>query len=262
MVDLNPLVFSVETGEAMYPFEVPEIYDFMWEMNSIYHDGLLRGNFLEEGSDYYLEDNVLETGKFSIYIGMVSEIYDNSNYEILEAPFYLGGRYGSSLGIYSESENSQDALNFIYLSRTNSDLANALVYGEEGKDYQMLDGVASDMNGEEIYPYYNETILGIYDKAAASSSDRTQNIDKRQYRDVMMTKAKDSGITGFALDEEISEDAYWEIKALGEDEYFVGLISAPDKNHYEEIFEDMEACSEEAVAYKNKVNEDIENYRK
>lgn len=159
-------VTSLATGKAENPFENEEIRQFILLSNQAKEDGILKMISDDEG--------LLEIERERSF-GAMACVYPTSavNEEsedvyLVQAPYSLYSLDAMSTGICAKSDRQNEALTLLSLLHTNEEYANLLLYGEEGTDYQVIDGYAYDMAGGALDQYVAERITGIYDLAVSS----------------------------------------------------------------------------------------------
>lgn len=132
-----------------------------------------------------------------IYIGSANNLADvGADIIKYNTPAYVRTRlYGT--GIAAASENKEDAFKLLALAYTDKELANLLVYGLEGVDYILNDGVAVAPNGEPILADIKHLFTGIYEMTYPNSKEHLvvdRITDKKNF---YKNEAKASPYLGF-----------------------------------------------------------------
>lgn len=252
-----------ETNEVMLPLENKDFVDTLFILNQIYVNGNLDTS-LFTGEAIDIEER-FRSGDFSIYIGYDSTFFSDENYYIYKTPIYREQLYGSALGIYSQSENVDEAFQLLTLLRTDEDVANAFILGKEDSDYQMMNGIACDMEGTPIDCFRLERILGTYELVKTCSSDYTFGVDKRIYRnEVLNEMGKTSPYAGFVPKCDISEEI--ESNSIFGSDMFVELCTITDEKNKDIFWDVLESYkmsyTSDAKDYINEINVQLRSYLK
>lgn len=164
--EIYGLLGDIKTGEISNPFELPEYYDLLKFLHTAWENGYLGSDYsFEYGSMGDSANDALVEGNYAILVGY-SESFIAEHREQLTVVPVKNCKYrldnDGCTGIASKSKKKEKAFKLLSLIYTNEKYANALAYGEEGKDYEV--------EGEYISSYSEEDnmellsfVYGIYD---------------------------------------------------------------------------------------------------
>lgn len=158
---------SLETGKAENPLQISEIQEFVRQSDAAEKEGILCG---VEDDTTLLE--IEEERDFGIIVGATGDYVNESAEDLIlvRMSFSLFTQYGSGTGVASKSKHKEDALEFLTLLRTDPEYANLLIWGEEGEDYQLIDGYADSVD-ETQTGRMNRSVTGVFDMAASTRED-------------------------------------------------------------------------------------------
>jgi putative aldouronate transport system substrate-binding protein len=173
----NGLIFPHKEKTAYNPYEYNPFKELLLLLNQYYKAGYIQEDFNWIGNEQkdpkYAEgiEKYISKGQFFAYI--CEEIDESDTYEdiiIYEMPSYIRTRLNGT-GIVAGSKRQKEAFLLLALSYTDQELANLLVYGLEGFDYMLKDGVAYSLEGDVENPWANQLSLGIYEKTYPTSGE-------------------------------------------------------------------------------------------
>lgn len=180
---VNGLVFDRETMSIENPLESEKYVNYMKAF-----DKMKRAGYIESYSSYLKDlnfDNAkyqervtkkLEEGRFMVAFDYVpvSENYLKDNMVVKTIPELLTTRLTNGIGIASNTKDVDAVLDFLSLLYTDGKYANILLYGEEGVDYTVVDGVAVRTDDVFIDPF---TRTGLNLIINTYTSEKGQGLD-------------------------------------------------------------------------------------
>ena len=188
------------TGEVKNPYDTEELYNFFSALHKMYKNGYLsKGNsFINEG-DISLVRKKIDDLDFAIMhpiFNLDDGLHDKVT--IYRMPFYMISRLPGSTGIAKNSKNKEAALQLLTLLHTDEKYANLLVYGEEGIDYKLIDGLVYNMDESPKGGY--KSALGLYDTLYPTEGEYFMKNRKQQKYDLYNSPQKhDSVLLGFQI---------------------------------------------------------------
>ncbi len=189
---------EMETGMLKSPFEVQEYKELLEQLHSLYQKGLL------VEMDRADRQRTIEAGNFAVwYVGEIDILFEENRDKLflMHLPYaYRKNSMGAGVSKYAKQK--EEALQLLTLLFTEENYANLLIYGEEGKDYKVIDGFACNMRGEPARAFYFCYMTGIYDNVVPAQSDdypvnRKQSKDEMYYSDAR----KKNVLLGFHVDD-------------------------------------------------------------
>ncbi len=180
------LLLPWDKSGANNPYQYQEFRDILKMFREYYNSQYINYDFSLISFNHKREDveEFLETGNFFVYIsGDIKQSEINADLIMYEKPANIYKRL-NGVGIRSDSENKEDAFQLLVLAYTDEELANLLVYGAEGIDYNLEEGKAYTLEGEVYDAYINQLILGIYEMTYPNKDeefDISRLVDKKKY---------------------------------------------------------------------------------
>ena len=194
--------FDLVSGTAENPFSNQIFYQHVKDMNTLYLNGRIK---IFQGIDALdLERQVVRNGDFVVWMGHRKDEF----YEEVKDSVYIVPRkramvnaLSSTSGINKNSPEKEEALQLLTLFYTNETYANLLLFGEEGTDYQLIDGYVCDMEGERDSNSSRSWTFGTLDTAYPCSGDFIV-VEKNATQDAFFASEYylDSAILGFQPD--------------------------------------------------------------
>lgn len=194
--------YNLETGVAENPFQNDLFYKQVQEINSLYVAERMK---VFEGRDALdLERQAVKDGNFVVWIGYKKDaFYEEIKDMVHIVPIQqsMANALSSTSGINEKSDNKEEALQLLTMLYTNETYANLLLFGEEGTDYQLVDGYVCDMQGEWLSNSTRSWVFGTLDMAHSCSDDLIVT-DKNATQDAFFESEfyLDSAILGFQPD--------------------------------------------------------------
>jgi len=202
VVEEKGIFYNLLSGMAENPFMNNKFYQYVQELNSLYQTGKIH---LFTGLDAVdLEKQVVRDGDFVVWIGYRKDAFyeeiKDSVYVIPMKQAMVNALSGTS-GISKNSQKKEKALLLLNLLYTNETYANLLLFGEEGTDYQRIDGYVCDMEGEPMNNNISSFLFGTLDTAYPCKTDMIV-VDKNGTQDAFFESEYylDSAILGFQPD--------------------------------------------------------------
>lgn len=220
---------ELETGTVKNPFEVAEYKELLSQLHSLYQKGLL------EEMDRNKRQKTIENGNYAVwYVGETDYLFEKNRNDLIlwQIPYACLGR-GMGAGVSRQAKQKEAALQLLTLLYTEADYANLLIYGEEGKDYQVIDGFACNMRGEPMQSSYYCYMTGIFDNVIPRQLDyypvnRKQTKDELYYSDAR----KESVLLGFYTDTSTFDEQMFEPYRVLSDSQYLWM-----EENFEEVWE-------------------------
>jgi len=200
------LVLSYDGKGAVNPYKNGAFCDLLKTLHNYYTNGYISYDLSLKMSNYSKTSGVvtkmLEEGNFFVYIATNIEFEaprNNIGTDVIlyKTTPYVKSRVLGSTGISKNSKHQKEAFTLLALAYTDETLANLLVYGIEGTEYELRDGVAYAIGGGETKESSNQFALGIYEMTYPNSIEifKTDRLtDKKEY---LKNKAKPSPYISF-----------------------------------------------------------------
>ncbi len=220
------LLLSHDGKGAHNPFDYAPYRDFL----TCYHDYYQKGYMNYEvpvwggGIDYEEQEKFLNNGNFFMYAAGDAEYITSKGvgtetftYQI--EPIYIHSLLTATTGIPTKSEHKDEAFQLLSLVHTDNELANILVYGEEGVDFKLEDGVAKTMDGSVPGSTQNQYWLGLYGSVSPTANETIvvdRATDRKNY---FKDKVKSSPYLGKNFDPTGYEDIITDIYKIYKDNY-------------------------------------------
>lgn len=194
--------YDLVTGEAQNPFSNQAFYQQVKDMNELYTKGSIK--IFDGINALELENQAVRNGDFLIWIGYKKDaFYEEIKDSVYSVPIKQSmiNALSSTSGINKNSPDKEAALQLLTLLYTDKTYANLLLFGEEGTDYQLIDGYVCDMAGNAMSNNSRSWIFGTLDLAYPCSNDLIV-VDKNTTQDVFFESEYylDSAILGFQPD--------------------------------------------------------------
>lgn len=202
VVEEKGIFYSLAIGTAENPFLNNKFYQYAKEWNSLYQAGRIHIFTGLEAED--LERQVVREGDFVVWISYGKDAFyediKDSVYVIPIEQAMVNALSGTS-GISKNSEKKAEAMRLLTLLYTNETYSNLLLFGEEGTDFQRIDGYVCDMSGESMNNYTGSYVFGTLDTAYPCKTDLIV-VDKNGTQDDFFESEYylDSAILGFQPD--------------------------------------------------------------
>jgi hypothetical protein len=187
-----------------------------------------KGFFPDADMDYWkqMEDgNFFVTGIYS-YSETAAENDCRNNLKIspefelqaVEMPEFENVFYGNGAktGVNAKSQNKKEAINALAEIYSDADLSDALIYGKEGEDYIVQDGLITRMEDQEILGLLAKETLG---NSFITSPENTDSKSKRDELWETVENLKPSKQIGFRYDLSEIHEKISELNQLFEEKY-------------------------------------------
>lgn len=165
---------DVDTGTAYNPYETDFLNDIVKQLFYL-HD---HGYFGADDLGYFTSSEDLKRSLAAGDFGVLAGYEDSWSLEelraqliIYELPYRMVSNISVTTGICASSEHPEEAMELLSLLYTDAEYANLLLLGMEGTDYQLLDGVVCNMEGEKLAWLPFEMVLGIFDNVYPAEYD-------------------------------------------------------------------------------------------
>ncbi len=191
---VNGVFVDLKTGEVTNPFENDRFTELLTSLETLKNNGIV---VTINDSDKL--EKVLNKGDFAavLFLDVSKDLFDETLYEIQKLPFTVEACMTGSTAVSAASDNKDLALELLGLLYTDSNYANALVYGNP-TSYTVIDGTVTQSSGY----FMNSIFLGIADNVYANVSDIYSG-DKRAVKDAFVASG---AYTPFIYSGYITED--------------------------------------------------------
>lgn len=196
------VLFDLETGVAENPFKNKIFRQHMSELNALYKKGYIE-TFSYTGGDA-AKEKALKNNKFIAWLGFgFDAVYEEKKEDVIcvNLPFVMKSSLSCTNGISKNSAKKEVALELLTLLYTEEEYANLLLFGEEGKQYQIVNGFVEDLEEKERKSHWEGLVLGIYDAALPLSGD-DMTTNRREVKNSHYTSesCRDFVLLGFQPD--------------------------------------------------------------
>lgn len=182
----NGILIDTAKKKAKNPYEDKAFLNLMYDIKDGYDKALFQSNFsLSDTSEYDEEvEKKVENKQYAVYYGASKE--KDERFVYVRLPFMQVSSLSLSVGVCEKSEVKEEAFQLLYLLRTDDELANLLIWGEESKDYTKTDGIATRTDGSSVMMQKFMTGLcdGVY------SDIENVYTDRRQYKAELQKTSK------------------------------------------------------------------------
>ena len=257
----NGVFLDCRTGEVKNPYDTEELYNFFGLMNDMYKKGYLsKGNSFSDIGDTDLVRKKIAKLDFAI-MHPIGEL-DESLYEkvtIYRMPFYMFSRPAGSTGIAKSSKNKEAALQLLTLLHTDEKYANLLVHGEEGVDYQLINGLIYNMDGTPRWMLNTKRALGLYDMIYPAEGEHFIINRKQQKHDLYNSAQKhDSVLLGFQINADNFTAEMRRVESISEK-----YLDIWREDNFEELYQEArEVVGEASKELIEELERQIEEWRK
>lgn len=192
------------TGEMFAPFSVDKFYDLEKMLWSCRKAGTISDEM--DIAEFFTEQGAakLTEGRYAIAAFCGSNYLEKAKKDsyVVELPYYFAGGNGNNTGIVEKSEKKDGALEIISILYTDSEIANLLLFGKQGKDYEVKNGCAYDSDGGEYIEAFGcRSVFGIDDIAYTSNTGEfTPDVREEKKKYFASPHCKTSIFIGFQPD--------------------------------------------------------------
>jgi multiple sugar transport system substrate-binding protein len=159
----NGLCFDYDTMSVENPLESQKFTEYLKGLDKMKKDGYLKDD--ETGEITYLNniglnnEEILQnvkSGNFVVALcsGEIDENFQKDNIAVKTVEHYLTSRVNASIGIAKNTKDVDAVVEFLGLLYGNGKYADILLYGQEGTDYKVVDGVACNTDGTDLEDDY------------------------------------------------------------------------------------------------------------
>lgn len=183
------LMLSHELKGAYSPFELKSVREYYEIVHDYYQSGYINYDmsFVHHNEQSEIHKEYLNKGDFFVYI-LIDELENlpniNADTFVLDMDAYMRSRISGSVGIASQSTKKDEAFQLLSLVHTDRELANLLVYGSLGIDYQLINGIAYELDGGVPDPFLNKLLMGVYENLYPTEAESfvvDRITDKKEY---------------------------------------------------------------------------------
>ena len=159
----NGLCFDYDTMSVENPLESQKFTEYLKVLDQMKKDGYLKDD--ETGEITYLNniglnnEEILQNVKSGNFIvalssGEIDENFQKDNIAVKTVEHYLTSRVNASIGIAKNTEDVDTVVEFLGLLYGDGKYADILLYGQNGADYKVVDGVACNTDGTDLEDDY------------------------------------------------------------------------------------------------------------
>lgn len=159
----NGLCFDYDTMSVENPLESQKFTEYLKVLDQMKKDGYLKED--DTGEITYLNnlglnnEEILQNVKSGNFIvalssGEIDENFQKDNIAVKTVEHYLTSRVNASIGIAKNTEDVDAVVEFLGLLYGDGKYADILLYGQEGTDYKVVDGVACNTDGTDLEDDY------------------------------------------------------------------------------------------------------------
>ncbi|MBO4628051.1 MAG: sugar ABC transporter substrate-binding protein [Lachnospiraceae bacterium] len=153
------LLYDDDTLTVENPLESEKFLSLVKTFRQMKDDGFLSNRYFDRSENYSLlhspginDAGVLKNIESGNYLaalsnGIVDEMFLKDNITVKRLPNYISSRLGCSVGISAKTEKLDAVIDFLCLLYCDGKYANILMYGEEGVDYKLVDGIVCNPDG-------------------------------------------------------------------------------------------------------------------
>jgi len=251
------LLYDYGNAEIVNPLESEKFIHYLSVLDEMKKEYIMSDSidYMEnaEYTDSRTSKN-MESGNFAVALdsGETEDAFLKDNIVIKTLTPHLSSRINGSIGISSKAEDIEAVAEFLGILYGDEKYGNILLYGQEGEDYQVIDGYACNMDGTDfddnyltelglnlfinIYPVRGERFSGNRKKEFFSFYENVElspfigfQPDTENFKDVSINLDDFmQSLTDQTTDEAVST-AREKLKADGMDEYLASV-----RNQWEE----------------------------
>ena len=210
---------DVKTGKAENPFLNTKFQTVLRDLNALYMAGYMKTTTREQQKEF------VKDGNYVLWLGREQDsFYEEMKESFVQVPlpFVMENSVSSTIGISRNAANKEIALQLLTLLYTEEEYANLLLYGEEGKDYQILDGYVCDMEGGNLRVLRKNLYFGVYDAAFPCREDdltiNRRNVKNEKYSSKQRV---DSILQGFHVNHSYYDQEMYGVQAVFEKYFYV-----------------------------------------
>ena len=153
------LLFDMETLSIENPLESEKFTGYLKTLNQMLREGYMKKDavtLISTDVNQALYDmnvtNNLKAGRFAAAIsyGTVEDVFLKDNIVVKEFKTYLQPSVNATVAISQKTQNLDAVVDFLSLLYTDGRYANILLYGQEGIDYHLVNGVVCNMDGSDL----------------------------------------------------------------------------------------------------------------
>lgn len=149
------LVFDYDSLSIENPLESEKFIGYLNVLDQMKEEGYMAESISYRYNIALSDEGVLkniEDGNYlvALSVGPVDEVFLKDNITVKKVPPYLSSRINSSIGISKNTDDIDAVVDFLGLLYGDGKYGNILLYGQEGTDYKVIDGVACNMDGAKL----------------------------------------------------------------------------------------------------------------
>lgn len=227
------------TGLAKNPYETEEYKELLYELHDMYQMGLLTELESREEQDKVVLERNFGMWQALEMIDLVEQVRDDVIY--VPIPYFFSTSRSRNVSVCKTAPHKKEALQLLTLLHSNPEYANLLIFGEEGKDYQLIDGYACNMDGSARSDIWKCCFMGIFN-FIHPTQESYFTVDRMKVKNELYNspQKKENPILGFEAD------------SSKFDEQMLALESVVQEYQYLWMEEDFEAAwAEASEAYVN-----------
>lgn len=155
----NGLLFDYESQSVENPLESEKFTGYFQVLERMKQDGYIAENLSyinNSGLNNVEISKNIKDGNYMVALasGTVNDAFLKDNIIVKRITPYLSSRINGSIAISNNADDIDSVVDFLSLLYADGKYGNILLYGQEGTDYKVIDGVAFNTDGSELDDNY------------------------------------------------------------------------------------------------------------
>lgn len=155
----NGLLFDYESQSVENPLESEKFTGYFQVLERMKQDGYIAENVSyinNSGLNNVEISKNIKDGNYMVALasGTVNDAFLKDNIIVKRITPYLSSRINGSIAISNNADDIDSVVDFLSLLYADGKYGNILLYGQEGTDYKVIDGVAFNTDGSELDDNY------------------------------------------------------------------------------------------------------------
>lgn len=183
----NGLLFDYESLSIEDPLESEKFLGYLKVLEQMKKDGYMTEtvSFLENtGINSAAVRRQAEAGNYLVALshGSVDEVFLKDNITVKKVTPYLSSRINGSIVISKNTDDIEAVVDFLSIFYGNGKYGNILLYGQEGTDYTVVDGVARNVDGTELNDdFFTKLSLNLFVNVHPVSGEKYMSDRKNEF---------------------------------------------------------------------------------
>lgn len=252
----NGILINPAKKKAENPYKNKSVLKLFHVIKEGYDKNLFQSTFsLSDTSEYDEEvEAKFENKQYAICYG--TEKGSDENFYYAKLPFMPVSSLSLTIGVCDKSEQKEEAFQLLSVLRTDDELANLLIWGEENTTYTLTDGVAARTDEKRVMAQRLMTGLcdGIYPEEKWAYEDR------RQYKKELLKNS--ATITNPLLGFQLNTDGLQEALSVSYQSFVTNLDCFKEKEMKGKISKIAKAWQKENGTLLKKLQKQLDAYHK